>query len=170
MSFVITNSTNQVYRIEVSSPLKHFLFCRVIHVNLRTFEDLQGDCSVAIVCQERTTTRFAYVLHHTADTHRTVQLLFQIDHQLGVFEVFHFGILAEKLFLQELKNFHNLLMRIFSTIKQLKILESFFLQSYQYTGNQFLISHCVSFQFIGHYIVDILDKDNIGVKVIEVLD
>ena len=61
-------------------------------------------------------------------------------------------------------------MRIFSAIKQLKILESFFLQSYQYTGNQFLISHCVSFQFIGHYIVDILDKDNIGVKVIEVLD
>ena len=110
-------SKRRVYRVEVCTVFEHFFLFGVVHVDLRAFEDLQGDSSVAIVCKERTTTRFAYVLHHSTDTHRTVQFVFQINGEYGIFEVFRFRILAEKFLLQELEHFHHLVMRIFAAVK-----------------------------------------------------
>ena len=92
------------------------------------------------------------------------------DHQFGIFEVLRFGILAEKLFLQELENFHDLLVRILSAVEQFEVFECLFLQGHEYAGNQFFISNGVGFQFIGYYVVDILDEDNISVEIVQVLD
>ena len=170
MTFIVTHGTYQVYRVEVCTVLEHFLLLGVVHVNLRAFEDLQGNRSVTVVCKERATTRFAYVLHHSADTHRTVQFVLQIDSEYGIFEVFRFRILAEKFLLQELEHFHHLVVRIFAAVKQFEVLECLLLQGDEYAGNQFLISNGVFLQFVGNNVVDVLDKDNIGIEVIQVLN
>ena len=118
---IIAYGTNQVYRIEVRTLLEHFHFWQDRSCQLRAFEDLQGDSSVTVISKERTATRLTYILHHTAYTHRTVQFVLQVDHQFGIFEVLRFGILAEKLFLQELENFHDLLVRILSAVEQFEV-------------------------------------------------
>ena len=118
---------------------KHFLLFRIVHINLRTFQNLQRDSAVTVVCQERTSTWFAYVLHHTADAHRTVQFFFQVYHQFGIFQILRLRVLAIELLLQELQDFKNLFVCIFPAFKQLQIGKYLLLQSYQYTGNQLFI-------------------------------
>ena len=41
------------------------------------------------------------------------------------------------------------------------LFEYLFLQSHEHSGNQFLISNGVGFQSVGHYVVDVLDEDNV---------
>ena len=72
--------------------------------------------------------------------------------------------------MQELENFHDLLVRILSAVEQFEVFECLFLQGHEYAGNQFFISNGVGFQFIGYYVVDILDEDNVGVEIVQVLD
>ena len=139
MALIVAHCTYQVYRIEVRTFFKHILLLRVVHVNLRTFEDLQGNRTVAVVSKERTAARLAYVLHHAADTHRTVQLLFQVNHQFSIFQVLRFGVLAEQLLLYKLQDVENLLVRVLAAVQQLQIGKSLLLQSDEHTGNQLLI-------------------------------
>ena len=88
---------------------------------------MQGDGSVAVVSKERAATGFAYVLHHSADTHRAVELVFQVDGEYGIFEVFRLRILAEEFLLQELKHFHHLVVGVFTAVEQGKVFEYLFL-------------------------------------------
>ena len=131
---------------------------------------MQGDGSVAVVSKERAATGFAYVLHHSADAHRAVELVFQVDGEYGIFEVFRLRILAEEFLLQELKHFHHLVVGVFTTVEQGKVFEYLFLQSHEHSGNQFLISNGVGFQSVGHYVVDVLDEDNVCIEVVQVLN
>ena len=170
MSFIITHSAYEVYRIEVRTLLEHFFLLRIVHVDLRAFEDLQGDGSVAVVSKERTAAGFAYVLHHSADTHRAVELVFEVNGQYGVFEVFCFRVLAEEFLLQELKHFHHLVVRILAAVEQREVFEYLFLQGHEHSGNQFLIRNGVGFQTVGHYVVDVLDEDDVCVQVVQVLN
>jgi len=61
-------------------------------------------------------------------------------------------------------------MCILSTVEQFEVFECLLLQGHEYAGNQFLISNGVGFQFIGYYVVDILDEDNVGIEIVKVLD
>ena len=131
---------------------------------------MQGDGSVAVVSKERAATGFAYVLHHSADAHRAVELVFQVDGEYGIFEVFRLRILAEEFLLQELKHFHHLVVGVFTAVEQGKVFEYLFLQSHEHSGNQFLISNGVGFQSVGHYVVDVLDEDNVCIEVVQVLN
>ena len=49
-------------------------------------------------------------------------------------------------------------------------MKSLLLERYQYTGNQFLIKHCIAFQFIRNHIVNVLNKNNIRIQIIQILN
>ena len=146
-----------------------FLF-RVVHINLRTFQNLQGNGSIRIIGQERTTARFAHILHHTANTHRTIQFLTQIDDQISIFQLFQVRSAATQLLLYEADNGFQLFVTIMSAIQQFQVFKCLLLQRNQYTSQQFLVSHCISFQAVGHHIINVLDKYDISIQVVQVLN
>ena len=57
-----------------------------------------------------------------------------------------------------------------SAIQQFQVFKCLLLQCNQYTGQQFLVSHGISFQAVGHHIINVLDKYNIGIQVVQVLN
>ena len=61
-------------------------------------------------------------------------------------------------------------MCIFTAIQQFQIFKYLLLQSNQYPRNQLFIRNSILFQAIGHHIIYILDKDNIGIQVIQILN
>ena len=169
MSLIVAHGTNQVHGIEVRALLEHLLLLGVVHVYLRALQDLQGDGAVGVIGQERASARFAHVLHHAADTHRAVQFLLQVDDQFGVFQVLHLGVLAMELLLEELKDFQHLLVRVLAAVQQLEVGKSLLLETHQHTGNDLLVEHRIAFQLVGHYVVYVLDEDDICIQVVQVL-
>ena len=128
MALIIAHSTNQIYRIKVRTLFEHLFFLRIVHINLRTFKNLQGNSTVTIICQERTATRLAYIFHHTAYTHRTIQFLFQIKYEFSIFQILGLRIFTEQFLLQELQNFEHLLVSISAAIQKFQISKCFLLQ------------------------------------------
>ena len=61
-------------------------------------------------------------------------------------------------------------MRILAAVEQREVFEYLFLQGHEHSGNQFLIRNGVGFQTVGHYVVDVLDEDNVCIEVVQVLD
>ena len=96
---MILQCTYQVNRIEVGTLFEHRFLCRIFQVDLRTFQDLRRDSAIRILCQERTATRFAYILHHTANTQRTEQFALDIENQFGIFQQLRIRILDTQVIL-----------------------------------------------------------------------
>lgn len=61
-------------------------------------------------------------------------------------------------------------MRILAAVEQREVFEYLFLQGHEHSGNQFLIRNGVGFQTVGHYVVDVLDEDDVCVQVVQVLN
>ena len=87
-SFIIFDGADQVDRIEVCAVFKHlhvFVFTRV---NLATLQYLRTDGPVLVIGKERTSARFAYVLYDAAHTDRAIQFPPEINHEVGIFQLF----------------------------------------------------------------------------------
>ena len=61
-------------------------------------------------------------------------------------------------------------MCIFATLQQLQITKHLLLQGNQYTSQQFLISDGVCLELIRYHIVDILDKNDVSIEVVKILN
>ena len=61
-------------------------------------------------------------------------------------------------------------MAVMTTIQQFQIIESLFLQSNQHTGKQFFISYSIVFQTVGHDIINILDKYDISIQIVQIFN
>ena len=61
-------------------------------------------------------------------------------------------------------------MSISATVQKFQISKCLLLQSNQYSGNQLFVEHSITFQLIGHHIIDILNKDHICIQVIQIFD
>ncbi len=57
-----------------------------------------------------------------------------------------------------------------TALKESEIVEYLFLGAYKNSGNQLLVCHGLVLQTVRHNIVDILDEDDVGIKVVEVLN
>ena len=113
---------------------------RLLHefgiADLSRFEDLAADRAICLAYQERSTTGFARVLHHAADTDRTVQL--------STFLV--------------------------AQVRVLECLEHAFLLGHKHTRKDLFVTDGVFFETIGHDVIDILDENDVGILLIEVLN
>ena len=150
--------------------LEHRLLFRVFHVDLRAFQDLERYGTVGIVCQERASARLAYILHHAAHTHRTVQLLAQVNDQVGIFHILDVFLAATQLLLYETDDVFQLFVAVMPAIQQFQVIECLLLKGYQYTGKQFLIRNGIGFQAVRDHIVDVLDEHDVGIQVVQVLN
>ena len=103
-ALIVADGANQIHGVEVRSLLEHALLLGVVHVDLRTFENLQRDGAIGVVGQERAATGLADIAHHAADAHRAVELTPQVNSQLRVLQEFRLGVLAEQFFLYELQH------------------------------------------------------------------
>ena len=149
---------------------EHLHILGVVLVDLTAFENLQAHGSVLVVGEERTTARFAHVLHNTADAHRSVELLAQIDDEVGILEVLDILLAAAKVVLNEADNLLKFLVIICSSIEKTEILEGLLLQGDEHTGNHLLIGDGFALESVGHHVVDVLDEDHVGVNLVEILD
>ena len=61
-------------------------------------------------------------------------------------------------------------MIIFAAIQQFQIFKRLLLKSHQYPGNQFLVSNGFVLQAVGHHIINILNKYNIRIQVVQVFN
>lgn len=61
-------------------------------------------------------------------------------------------------------------MAVFATIEKTQISKDLLLKSNQYAGKKLLIGYCVAFKTVGHNVVDVLNKDHVGVDVVKILD
>ena len=57
-----------------------------------------------------------------------------------------------------------------SAIQQAQVIESLCLQSYQHAGQQFLVSNGITFQTVGHHIINVLDEYHISIQVVQVFN
>ena len=170
IALVILGSADEIYRVEVSTLGEHLHILLVILVNLRALQNLKTYGTILVISKEWTTTRLAHVLNDTADTHRAVQLLTQIDNQFGILQLLDISLAAAEVALNEAYNLLQLLMVVLTRIQNLQIIESLFLQSNQYTCNHLLPGNSLSLQAIRNHIVNILDKYHISINLVEVLD
>ena len=72
--------------------------------------------------------------------------------------------------LYETGYFPELGIGVLFSVKQPQVFKNLFLYAYQNSGQQLLIGDGVVLEMIGYHIVNILDKDDVGVQVIEVLN
>ena len=170
IALVILGRADEIYRVEVSTLGEHLHILLVILVNLRALQNLKAYRAILIIGKEWTTTRLAHVLNDTADTHRTVQLLTQIDNQFGILQLLDISLTAAEVALNEADNLLQLLMVVLTRIQNFQIIESLLLQSNQYTCNHLLPGNSLSLQAIRNHIVNILDEYHISIYLVEVLD
>ena len=170
LTLVVLSSTNEIHRVEVSALGKHLHVLLVVGVNLRAFQNLQADSAIAIISKEWTTTWLTHVLDNAADTHRTVQLLAEIDDQVGILQFLDVSLATAEVTLNEADDFLQLLMVVQTRVEHLEIFERLLLKGHQDTCNHLLVGHGVSLQAIRHHIIDVLDEHHVGINLIEVLD
>ncbi|CCZ70987.1 oRF2 [Bacteroides sp. CAG:702] len=149
---------------------EHRLLFRIFHINLRTFQNLQRNSTIRIISQERSSTRFTYILYHTAHAHRTIKLLTQINYQVGIFHILDVFLATTQLLLDETNNTFKLFMAIMTTIQQFQIIECLFLKRHQHTCQQFFVGHSIFFQPVRNHVINVLDKHNIGIQIIQVFN
>ena len=121
VALVVFYCTDQVDRIEMGSLGKHFLVGLIALVNLAAFENLQTHRTVLIVGKEGAAARLADILHHTAHTHRSVELGTEILSQLIVSVAGNLIIKTAEIVLQEIGHLHQLLMAAVAFFKFLQI-------------------------------------------------
>ena len=149
---------------------KHFHIFGVVLVNLARLKYLQTHGAVLVVGEERTASRLAHILHYSANAHRTVELLLQIDDEVGIFQLLDVSLAAAEVVLHEADDLFQLLVVVSACFECLEIVESLFLQGDEDAGDDLLVAHGVCLQTVGHHVVDILDEDDVGVDVVEILD
>ena len=65
---------------------EHLHVLLIALVDLTALENLQRYRTILVIGKERTATGLTHVLHNTADAHRTVQFLTQVDDELSIFQ------------------------------------------------------------------------------------
>ena len=149
---------------------KHLHVFLVALVDLAALQNLERHGAVLIVGKERAAARLTHILHHAADAHRAVQLLLQIDHEVGILQFLDVSLAAAEVTLHEADDLLQLLVVILALVESLQVSESLLLERHEHTGDNLLVVHGVLLQAVGHHVVDILDEDDVGVDVVQVLN
>ena len=150
--------------------VEHRFRGRIFQIDLRTLQYLRRERTVGIIHQERSSAGFSHILHHTAYTQRTTQFFQQIHNQLGIFHFLYIGVAGKELLLQEKYDFPYIVHRVFSAFKHGNISIDLFFKRNKYSAYDFFETHGIGFYAIGYDIIDIFNKNHIGIYVIEVLD
>ena len=146
----------------------HILLVRL--VNLAGLQNLQANGTILIIGQERATTRLAYILYYATHAHGAIELLAQVDNQVGIFQLLDVSLATAEVVLYEANDFLNLLVGVLARIQQLEIFEGFLLQSNQNTSDDLFPQNGIALQTVGHYIVNVLHKDNVGLNLVQILN
>ena len=94
-------------------------------------------------------------------TDRTVRLTYQERTAAGLARVLHYAADADGPV--------QLSALLVAQIRVLECLEDAFLLRYQHTCEDLFVTDSVFLQFVGHYVVDILNEDDVGVLLVQVL-
>ena len=61
-------------------------------------------------------------------------------------------------------------MSVFTAFKQFHVLEYLALEGGENSCYESLVVYCRFFETVRHYVVDVLDEDDVGIEVVEVLN
>ena len=147
-----------------------FLRCVAV-VDLRRLDDLQRHLIVVVLHPEGAAAGFAFVLHHAAHAHRTVELVVQIINFFDARVVFHeVGDVNHQFVFGKGDDFVQLLVGDCTFVEHFEIVESALLKVKEETRQHlFIYDGRLGLRF-GHDVVDVLDEDNLLAEVVEVLD
>ena len=70
----------------------------------------------------------------------------------------------------ESDDFLKVVVRVLVAVEQTKVTEYLLLYLNEHTSDDLLPKDCIAFQTVGHYIIYVLDEDNVALEVVEILD
>ena len=129
-------------------------------LNLAGLQNLVLNAPVLLFHQERTATRLAFILYHSAHANRPVQ---RSTHTFG-------GVRAQfkrQLLVQEIL---DILQVGHSQIQLAQVTECLGLLAHQNTCQQPFIANCRVFQTVRHNVVNVLNKHDICILLAQILD
>ena len=103
----------------------HIFLIRLVY--LTALQDLQTYCAILIVGKEWTSTWLTDILHHTTYTHRSIQLITQIDDQLCILQIFDIGLSAAQILLNKTYNLFQFTMVVYTGFEHLEIFKGLLL-------------------------------------------
>ena len=140
-------------------------------VDLRRLDDLQRHLVVRVLHPEGTAAGLAFVLHHAADAHGSVELVVEVVDLLDLVVLAHIvGDGDHQLVLGETHHLVELVGADCSLVEQLEVLEGALLQAEEEAGQHLFIYKGGLGFGLGHDVVDVLDEDDLLGQVVEVLD
>ena len=169
-SFVVLGGAHKVDGVEVGGTGKNGFLVGVFAVNLGSLHNLEALDSMGVACEEGATAGFSLVAYHTADAHGAVEQVVQalsllVGAELGV----AFGQFEVQLVLDELLNGFELAGRC-PMVEGVEMVEALLLQVEEQTGQHFLVDDGAVLHPVWHDVVDVLDEDEVGALLVEVLD
>ena len=160
---VVLGAADEVDGVEVGRGLEDFLLLRVVVVDLCRLDYLKTSTSLGINGVEGAATGFAEVLHHAADSHGAVEEGVQ---GFGITTFWYHDI---KLFFGEADvPAQGLLVGL--AVEGAEGVEGLLAQFEEHTGEYLLVNHGGMLHPVGYHVVDVLDKDKVGVLLVQVLD
>ena len=158
LPLVVFHGAYQVDGIKVSTLGEHAHVLLVCLVYLAALKYLEAYSAVLIIRKEGAAARFADILHHSAYAHGAVELLAQIDYQLGVFKLLDVGLAAAQVALHEAYHLFKLSMGVVAGVEQTQVAEGTRLKRDEYAGKNLLVVHGVALEAVGHNVVYVLSS------------
>ena len=116
VALVVLCRAYQINRIEVGTIFEHLYIFLVGGINLAALQYLQANGAVLIICEERSSSRLADILHNSTNPHRAVELLAQVDDEVGILQFLNVGLAAAQVTLYETYDFLKLLVSVTARI------------------------------------------------------
>ena len=170
LSLIVSNCADEINRIEMRALREHLHILGIVLVNLAALEDLQRDAAIGIVSEERTASRFADILHNTANANRSVQLVPQEEMQVGILQILQARHIAAKRMTDKANHLGTFCLTVFTIVEKAQVGKHLLLHLNQNTCDNLLPEDGIGFQSVGHHIVDVLDEDDVAIEVVEILD
>ena len=169
LTLAVLNAAEEVYGVEVCAAANNGRNLGVVHVHLGTFYNLEGKDAVFALNPEGTTTRFALVLNHAADAEGFVEGLHD-KADLGIVGTISNGCAGLNLELL----FHEVEGALygigFAIVDGGEDVVDLAFESQSVGSNDFLPFRGFGEHATMGYIVDVLDKNNVGIYLTEVAD
>ena len=169
-SFVVFGGADEVDGVEVCGAGKDGFLLGVAAVDLGGLHYLQAFDALCVACEEGAAAGFALVAHHAAYAYGAVE---QVVEALGLLGSGEVGVAVGQLDVEVVlgKVFDGFeLLGCGAFVEGAQVVEALLLEFEQQACKDFLVDDGGVFHPVGHYVVDVFDKDDVGALFVEVFD
>ena len=158
---VVLGAADEVDGVEMGRGLENIFLLRIVVVDLGGFDHLKASTSLGINSVEGATSRFSEVFHHATDAHGAVEKVVQ---GLGIATFWYHDV--KLLFCEADELVEGALVGL--AVEGAESVEGLLSQFKEHSGEYLFVNHGGVLHPVGHHVVDVLDKDEVGALLVEV--